>query len=126
MDSPESINLSESLERLERTENSFVCCLLFVVCCSESAHNTLQMPSLYADGLQEMANNALARKLIRHMNKKLNVLLNTHKEPEIFILKDPNKQALSCNVFEDIDSLCSFISPCFISVNTQYVREALT
>ena len=85
------------------------------------------MPSLYADGLQEMANNALARKLIRHMNKKLNVLLNTHKKPEIkkklFILKDPNKQALSCNVFEDIDSLCSFISPCFISVNTQYVIQ---
>ena len=87
MDSPESINLSESLERLERQKIVLVlfvvCCLLFVVCCLESAHNTLQMPSLYADGLQEMANNALARKLIRHMNKKLNVLLNTHKKPEI-------------------------------------------
>ena len=115
MDSPESINLSESLKRLERQK---IVLVLFVVCCLESAQNTLQMPSLYADGLQEMANNALARKLIRHMNKKLNVLLNTHKEPEIFILKDPNKQALSCNVFEDIDSLCSFISPCFIHVNT--------
>ena len=60
-----------------------IVCVLFVVCCLESAHNTLQMPSLYADGLQEMANNALARKLIRHMNKKLNVLLKRHKEPEI-------------------------------------------